>query len=412
MTQAQPSVSNPWQNRDALPPVSGKHIAFAVLTVLLCAVGLPFSAAYEWVPTALVVISLAYAVLMAHVPSLTTMLLLTGIAATLLGGGLLSGAWLLALTVGAAATAFLFTVSKSTVIAVALPIVMAGVALAITRDLPLAMLALSFLPAGILLGVATLAGRDRTTAICFAIGGFLLVIVAWIAYGVWHATGELTAAALRSFAESARGSMLDALITVREQFLELSAAAGSDEATREAYNRVTEMMSDDMLRQTVAAVFHMLPGIAVVVSSILAFEAQALLSATYRGVGLSAVLTDAAKYFTMSLTAAILFVLSTVLSLILPTSMLFGAALQNLSLILLPGFFLLGSQGILVAMAQTKGNGRGGVVLFLMLLLCCCSGASVFYVLAMWGAIGRVLFALQHKMLQNQNNDPGQNDPS
>lgn len=406
------SVSNPWHNRAALPSVPREHIVLAVIACLLCAIGLPFCAVYDWVPMALVGVSLVYIVVMAHVPSLTTMLLLTAIAATLLGGGILSGAWLLALIVGAAATTFLFTVSKSTVYAVMLPVVAAGVALAVTKDLPLSMLALSFLPAGILLGVATLMGKGRTTAVCFAIGGFLAVIVAWVAFAVHKTTGELTAAGLRSFVETARGTVLDAMISVREQFLELSAAAGADEATREAYDRMLEMMSDDMLRRTVATVFNVLPGIVAVVCSILAFEAQSLLNATYRGAGLSAVLTDSARQFTMSLTSAILFAAATLLMLIVPTSNMFGAVAENLSLVLLPGFFLMGSQGLLLAMAQAKGNGRGVIPLILMLLLCCCSGVSIFYVLAMWGALGRILFSVQNKLLENAKNDAGGNDRS
>lgn len=409
MNQTSP-VSNPWHNRAALPTVSREHTVLAVIACLLCAIGLPFCAVYDWVPMALVGVSLVYIVVMAHVPSLTTMLLLTAVAATLLGGGILGGAWLLALIVGAAATAFLFTVSKSTVYAVILPIVAAGVALAVTKDLPLSMLALSFLPAGILLGVATLMGKGRTTAICFAIGGFLAVVVAWVAFAVHQTTGELTAAGLRSFVETARGTVLDAMISVREQFVELSAGAGADEATREAYDRMLEMMSDDMLRQTVATVFNVLPGIVAVVCSILAFEAQSLLNATYRGVGLSAVLTNSARQFTMSLTSAVLFAAATLLMLILPTTGMFGAVAENLSLVLLPGFFLMGSQGMLLAMAQAKGNGRGVIPLILMLLLCCCSGVSVFYVLAMWGAIGRILFSVQNKLLENANNGAGGND--
>lgn len=411
MNQSAP-VSNPWHNREALPTVPREHIILAVIACLLSAIGLPFCAVYDWVPMALVGVSLVYIVVMAHVPSLTTMLLLTAVVATLLGGGILGGAWLLALIVGTAATTFLFTVSKSTACAVMLPVVAAGVAFAVTKNMPLSMLALSFLPAGILLGVATLMGKGRTTAVCFAIGGFLAVVVAWVAFAVHQTTGELTAAGLRSFVETARGTLLNAMISVREQFVELSGAAGADEATREAYDRMLEMMSDDVLRQTVATVFNVLPGIIAVVCSILAFEAQSLLNATYRGAGLSVVLTESARQFTMSLTSAILFAVATLLMLIVPTTGMFGAVAENLSLVLLPGFFLLGSQGMLLAMAQAKGNGRGVIPLILMLLLCCCSGVSIFYVLAMWGAIGRILFSVQNKLLENAKNDTGGNDRS
>jgi uncharacterized protein YybS (DUF2232 family) len=293
-----------------------------------------------------------------------------------------------------------------------LPVVAAGVAFAVTKNMPLSMLALSFLPAGILLGVATLMGKGRTTAVCFAIGGFLAVVVAWVAFAVHQTTGELTAAGLRSFVETARGTLLNAMISVREQFVELSAGAGADEATREAYDRMLEMMSDDVLRQTVATVFNVLPGIVAVVCSILAFEAQSLLNATYRGAGLSVVLTESARQFTMSLTSAILLTVATLLMLIVPTTGMFGAVAENLSLVLLPGFFLLGSQGMLLAMAQAKGNGRGVIPLILMLLLCCCSGVSIFYVLAMWGAIGRLLFSVQNKLLENTKDDAGGNDRS
>lgn len=406
-------VCNPWADRSRLPAVSGRNQIIAAIVCFLCALGMPFCVTYEPVAFALIGVAIAYLLIVVHTPSMTAMVLLTAVATTLLGGGIFGGAIFLALVVGTTALSFLFTAARTTAYAVLLPIAAAVLTYVITKDMRFSMLALSFLPAGILLSLATLRGKSRTTAICFGIGGFLAVILAWTAFGVYRTTGTLNAAGIRSFVEIARNTVLDVMMAARDSLLEISSSALEGEQAQQAYAQFAEMMSDDALRQSVAQIFNVLPAVVALVCSILAYEAQSLLNATYHSTGLDVVLTNTAKFFTMSLTSAILYSISFILFLFVPSTNMVGAVAANLSLILLPGYFLIGAQGIVLTIAQTKGKGRAPLILILVFLLCCCSGSSLLYVLAMWGAYGRIMYAVRSKILEKTGNSQnnGGDDP-
>ncbi len=400
---------NPWADRSSLPTVSGKHLLQAALVCLLCAAGLPFCLLYEAASFVLVGVAIVYLVTVGRTPATTALIMITAIAVTLLGGGVLAGAFLLALIVGTAAFAFLFTTARTTVYAVALPVLAAALCYAVTRDLRLSLVALSFLPAGLLLSIATLMGRARTTAVCFAIGGLLAVVLAWIVYAVYRTTGGFDGAHIRTFVENARGGMEHLLFEARDRILETAASAVKDTETKEAYDRFAQTMSDGVLRQIVAGVFNIIPGLVAVVCSVVAFEAQTLLNASYRSAGLSRVLTNAARFFTMSLSAAVLYCIAFLMTLFVSGASMAGAVAENLALILLPGFFVIGAQGFLLTLTHTKGNGKIPILLILFVALCCCAGGSMFYILALWGAYGRIMYAVRSRA-ETGANDQSQNN--
>lgn len=407
--------NNPWTDRASLPAVSGKHLFTAALACFLCALGLPLSMLWEGVAFVLVGVALVYLVAMGRTPATTALIMITAIAATLLGGGVFAGAFVLGLIVGTAAFAFLFTTARSTVFAVVLPALAAVACYALTRDVRLSLVALSFLPAGLLLSLATLTGKGRTTAICFAVGGLLAVIVAWLVYAVYRKTGDFDGAHIRAFVENAREGMERLLFEARDRLLESAESAVKDTETQEAYDRFAATMSDDVLRRTVAGVFNVIPGLVAVACSIVAFEAQTLLNATYGSAGLSRVLTNAARFFTMSLSSAVLYCIAFLMTLFVSGSSMVGAVAENLALILLPGFFMIGAQGFLLTLTRTKGNGRIPIFLILFALLCCCASGSMLYLVALWGAYGRVMYAIRNRIAagsndQSQSNQGGDAD--
>ena len=316
----------------------------------------------------------------------------------------------LATVLGVAVTAYLMTVSERSYFVIALPLLAFGAAYLWTRDLSLSLLALTFLPAAVLLNVATRMEKSRTTAICFAIAGLLISVAAIALTGVYLTQGSLNAETIRAAIEAGREFFVHELIAARDLLLNATTDAAMDEQMKEAYDQLAQSMSDDVLRATVAQLFNVIPALAAMLCSILAFLSQMLLNATYSRTGLSEMLTPSATTFTMSGTAALLYVLSFILSLLVSSSTMAGAVIQNVTLILTPGFIVIGVYDLLQATSRMRGNGKILFVLLIGGMLCLCAGGSLFYVLAMWGASGTVMRLLRQKLMEKMQNSSGQND--
>ena len=124
-----------------------------------------------------------------------------------------------------------------------------------------------------------------------------------------------------------------------------------------------------------------------------------MLNAVYYNTGLRQVVTPASRIFTMSVTASLLYYVSFLLTMFVDGSTLFGAAMQNVCLILLPGFCVLGAWSLLARIRFSKGGAR-----IFWILLCvsfvCCAGFSALYFLALWGANTTITVALRNRMIQ------------
>ena len=156
--------------------------------------------------------------------------------------------------------------------------------------------------------------------------------------------------------------------------------------------------------------FSVFPAGIAVICSVVAYETQAFLNASYKTVGLSDVLTAKARFFTVSLTAAILFVVSFLLTMFLSPNTVMGAMMQNLSIILMPGLCVIGTQSIVATIRHARGGARI-IFLFIALFCLCCMG-GVFYMLAFWGAYGIVMVTLQKKMVEKIIQNGKDNDSS
>lgn len=388
---------NMWERREELPHVAGKHTILATAVCFLCALGLPLCFANEWVALVLLAVLFIYVAIAIRSPISVTMILVATVICTMLGGFSI-GAVFLALAVGTMTGAFLFTASRLPYLTVLLPVAAACLEFAFVSDLRVALLSLAFLPAAILLALATLKGAERTMAICFAEAGLVLVVLAVILVVICDAMGGLGRDAILTYIGNLRGELVNAVITVRDEVLAL-ANAGADAQTKAAYDQMMAMLSNEMIADTVAQVFNLLPAIVLVICSIIAFFAQSMLNSAYYAVGLKDVLTPNARYFTMSVTAAVIYTLTFLLMIFVPYSSMVGAVVQNLCLILMPGLCILGVQGLLVSLTRSRGGMRIFMVILIASMLCCYTSGAL-YILAMWGAYDRVLFAIRKRMIE------------
>jgi hypothetical protein len=348
-----------------------------------------------------------YVIVAVRTPATVLSVLLSAVLPVLLIGTFASGALMLSCIVGVACGTWLVTVHKRAFWTLLLPVASFGISFAITGDWMLSAIALFPIPAIVLLRIAVLRGEKRTTAICFAEGGLLLSLVILIGAWLYTACKSLDQAAIAAYIESLRQELTQLLMSVRDVLLENLKVAG--ESNPAAYERLAASMSDATLLGIVQQLFNLIPAFAVVVCSIIAYEAQMLLNFIYRFTGMKQVVTPVSFVFTMSIPAAVLYMVSFFVSVFATGSSLAVALMDNLCLMLLPGFLLVGFGSMLTAFAAMKRNGGGFLLILAFALLCCCS-SSALYLLALWGANMVLTAPLRRKMMQMTDNDNQNSD--
>ena len=391
---------NPWRDRSALPTVELKYRVVAAIACFVCALAIPM--AFDALVAPFLTAALfAAVVFFARTRKNLLLPLISAVILSLLFG--VSGAAIfLAAVLGTALTAYLITVQPRGYACAVLPLLALAAAYLWTRDFWISLLALSFLPAAILLAVATLAGKRRTTAICFALGGWLITALVMLAVVLYRIYGKLDAEVIQTSIDALRAWFVQQMMPLREIFAamqEVEADAQNEwigelyrlAATPEAWNQLVTQVFQILLGVT--------PALIAVCCSIIAFEAQSFLNATYQRTGLSDVLTLEATAFTMSVTAAVLYGLSFLLTLTVPESSMASVVMQNLSLMLMPGFCVIGVRDIAQAFARARGNTRVLLILLFAAFFCCGASGSILYLLAMWGAYGTLTRMLRRKLM-------------
>ena len=391
------SSQNPWASREKLPCVSPAHIFAAIVVCFLCAVCIPLCNNQSLALLTLAVL-FAYVALVGRHPLTVALILVTTFLVVVFGSafglGFTVGAVLLSSVVGCATAAFLMTVLQRAFVGALVPLAAFGVAYAVTGQLTTALAALSFLPAAALLTFATLRGRGRTTAICSAQCGLLLAVVGVFAVLIWKIYGTLGSTAIRAAIDAVREGVVRAFEAMRDYNLAAFEGVPMGDAAEEWIERVNLLYSREMAEQ----IFLVFPAAIAVICGIIAYEAQALLNASYKTMGLGEVLTPNARFFSMSVTSAILFATSFILTMTTSSTSVMGAMMQNLTLILMPGLCVIGLQSIVMTVRQARGGARVIWLLILAFFVCCSGG--VFYMLAFWGAYGIIMMTLQKKMVE------------
>ncbi len=408
----QPNASkfeNPWNDRSQLSPMPKGQTALQAALLLLCTLALPFCLFHQAVAPVVLLLLFGYVIVAVRTPAFVLSILLSSVLSALVTGSLVAGAWMLSCIVGIACGAWLLTVHRNAYWSLAIPVASFGIAFAVTGSWMLSALALFPVPAIVLLRVAVLRGEKRTAAICFAEGGLLLSLAVGIGIWLYIACGSLERTAVMSYVDSLRQSLLQTLFTLRDALLENLKIAR--ESNPQAYESLAASMSDAGLTETVRQLFCLLPALITVICSVIAYEAQMLLNFTYRFTGLKQVVTPAGFVFTMSIPAAVLYVASLLVSLLSSEASLAVVVMENLFLLLTPGFLLLGFGAVMTQLAAWRKNGGSvPVLVILALLCCCCCTSSSLYLLALWGACTVLTAPLRDKMNRttgdsNQNSD-------
>lgn len=384
-------TQNPWKMRDRIPSPRILPIILSALALLLSCVQIaqPYG---ELVSLAVMGLLFAYAVLMARTPGVVVSVLLTAVLPTLLGFTFSVSAFLLSIVIGVASCAFLLTSVRRSFLFLLLPVGAFGIAWLLTGDPLAACAAFAILPAAALLALATRRGEARTSAVTFTAVGLAAVGALAILLPLLSASRE----AGMEVGPYLQDLFFRAVTMVRDELLALMEADAEmqTQAMLEQIKLLKETLTDSYIREMLnTVILPLLPGLLLGLTAILSFLAQMLLTASYRTSGMEAVITMESRQFLMSVPSAALYTAAFLLFLFAPSGEMLWAVAGNVFWMLYPAFLFAGARSLTAILFRM----RGGRMLLLLPILAflCCNLLGALMVLALWGANGTLLVALQ-----------------
>ncbi len=407
----------------AIGRASRGSLALSAVLFFLASMAIPVGISHPGIGGLLWVLLIALGSYLTHRQRNNVLILLgVTLAAAILSQGLLPaerffsvalGAIAAAATVGVAAGGYFQTAAGLPLLLPVEAIVAVGLAYAITGDWLTAATGAALLPAVLLMSLATKRKQGCTTAVCYAAGGLLLALCALGLAWFWINRGELSVESLRLLINGLKDKFTQIQLDSRDALLatyeELKAGGGDLSADAlaqmdELMNELAAAMSPSMIRASLDQVFSLMPAILAASCAILAYVAQRLLNGCLLTGGMSEAVTLESESLTMSVPSAVIYLLSVAVFAFAKAGTLAAMVASNLALMLLPGFCLLEFRSIRARTAASPALRRSMVGL--LLLAMCCSSVGIFYLLAAFGAAGRVLRPLR-KLIEKKLSDDG-----
>lgn len=316
--------------------------------------------------------------------------------------------------VGITAGAFFQTSVKAYWLFPLLSVAAAGITFAVTRAWLASVCALLLWLPSLLLSVATKKGAYRSSAVCSSAIGLLIGLVGLSLLWVWRASGSCSPEAIQEALGAMRAEVVELGLALRDAYLEemramIAENAHWNEAQVQYANALMDQIalsySRDALINGVAKCFNLLPAFFFLAGAIPSFLSQAMLNGAYASNGMRAVLTPESEFFTMSVPAAVIYLIATFITLCFASSLNIAVTVaDNVCLCFMPGFLVLSARGFSIAFRKMRGFGRGLAVLALILVVSCFSVAAL-PVMALYGAYLRIFSAAKKRMM----NGSGQN---
>ena len=407
-------VTNPWKCRSDLPKPNRGSVAMAAVLFFAACAAIPFAIFNE--DAAILLWALLVAAGFFFTRSARGLTGLT-IGASLLGAILPGvflpvetlyypavGAIVAAMCVGVCAGAYFQTVTRLFWVLPALSILSAVGAYLVTGQWLMAVMSLALLPAVVALSVATDMGEGCTTAICYCIGGLLVSAVGLILLWLWQTYGALNGDLLRALPTQWKETFVEAQIRSRGALIamideQIATGEGMTEDLIARYETVKQsllsFMSDEVIRDSIEALFRILPAILCLGCSIPAFLSQRMLNAAYITNGMAGVVTPEAEFFTMSLPSAVIYAVSLFLYMVPVKGMDFVAMVAgNLTLILLPGMLVLALRYFKQQFGAKRGRSRRWII-FLVIAMLLVATSGFLLLGGFFGAYMRIMQAIQ-----------------
>lgn len=405
--------TSPWAN--GVRPVPRRSaLVLSALLFAASSAAVPLSLVKPWVGVGLwAVMLIGCAVLFRAMRVGITLTLIASVSCLLLAGSyLFAGTLATALAVGTFAGAFLMTALKKPYLACLIPLVSAGVTAIFTRDWLFLLAALSLLPAAALTAFATRRGMGRTTVICYGAAGLLFAALLLTGLAIARTDAGLSLETVQELLDTWKGKLLAERMEMRDELLSMlerayeNAGTGNTQSVQTVLNSYRQLLSDASLEASLTSVFNVLPGAAVAIALVAAYLGQLLLLEGYDAAGMRAVIMPESEFLVMSLPAAIIWTVCSVVGLIFDTSYAVPVVtMENLSLILTPGFCAVGWHALTKFFRSVPARGRWILLLPAAALVCCASG-SVLWILAAYGAYATVLSTIRRAILRRGGTPP------
>ena len=385
---------NPWDQRASFAPIGSRSLLLSLVIVFLCALAVPLATFHQGASTLILAVLFLYVATTVRVPFAVAFLLGTVFVITSLTGSLAIGATVLALVVGTGTAAFLITSIDVPWTILLLSASAFCFSFAVSLDWRLSLLSFAFLPAALLLAVATRRGEIRTTAICFSMAGLLAVIAVGVGGYLYYGSAA-RGMEISEFVFELRDAFFAYLVRKRD---ESGAILQAVTQTEFAFN---ETYTDEVLLAQATQSFYVFPAICCVFCGVVAFEAQILLNGLYRSAGWKQVLTPRSMIFTMSLTSAVIYFVTFVLSMFPMEATMAALVIANLNTMLMPGFLVIGVTMLTLTLARSKSGSKSIWILLIGGLLCCRLDMALPLV-SLFGANSVVLGTVHQKMKDKQ----------
>ena len=415
----QEELSNPWKDFAALNKPSRSTLTVAANLFGVASLAVPLSFYHDSIAIACwILLIFGCARLTRRQRNSTLLVIGASLLAAMLPGALFPvngmfypalGALTAAACVGIAVGSFFQTATRRFYVLIFAGATAAVVVYLVTDSLAMAAAALSLLPAVLLLSAATNMGEGCTSAICFAAAGLLLSCGVGAAVWLWRTQGSIQTETVNTvvngwkelFIQNQIASRQEMLVMIEEVKLsQQELTAGMLEYLNNIKEQLLNTMSDQMIRASVQQTFSMLPSIVVVACSIASFLAQRLLNGCYLTSGMDQVVTPESELLTVSLPAAVLYLIGIMGVAFTESFTLVSVAACNLCVILLPILCMEAFRGF-KRIFRPNPQRRRRPVLWILLLLLLFSTSGILYLIAGFGACERIYRALR-RMLQSK----------
>ena len=272
-------------------------------------------------------------------------------------------------------------ISKRSPIIWGLPIIPLIIAILLFRSPSAAVLSIATLPCALFLAYSVKNTLSRISAVCHISFGICISVILLFCATVWSAYGELTLSAVRAAIDLLKEQVI---LTLSAAVAELEGMLGTASATTDVKN---------LVEVTVASMFNLLPALIITLANVISYVIHSLfLSISYPS-------TDDIKavqpmlQHDMSLTSAIVYLVSFVLSFILvsESTALYGSAAENMMLILAPGLILMTLSAIRAFSAKKGPSCLGTLLYFGVIFVLVSFSAIAIIAVSFAGAIVTIL---------------------
>ena len=308
-------------------------------------------------------------------------------ASFMLGGALPAG--LLVTLVSAVCAFSYFALNSSIYLGFSLSVISYALALALTRDPTSALIVFFSLPASILTAYVIKKRKPRVSAICHICSGFCLSLAAVIAVAVYKFVGTLDLTAINTAVDAAKSTSADLLgefIDFAQNNFDLS------------FDSVSDM--DLIIDNLVTICFNLIPAFAVIIFNLFAYVLHSLMLTLMFSDESQKDDTKTMLTFDMSIHSAFLLIASFILSLVLTSdsTALYGAASENLALILIPGYLVTSFAALKKLFIERSHSCLGVIIYFAIVFAVIRLANPLMFIAALGGAVFKIFVFFKNKI--------------